>query len=204
MQPARGRAGRRSRAVTAEAATGTQTAVRSPARNYLTRLSASRRSSPARPLQRHSTVSEYVNRAKVVGITWPISPEISDAESDRRLFTPTGFQESPTKRLPDWTCRRSTGGRVHPGDGCSPDTGGAARSSVGQLSAPSARMCKRCTFLTELRRDRAEVSLFQWRKRRHIYRVTAAYAVVAWVLSQLVRAELLGGITCVISLGRSP
>jgi hypothetical protein len=69
---------------------------------------------------------------------------------------------------------------------------------------PSARMCKRCSLLTELRRDRAEVSLFQWRKRRHIYRLAATYAVVAWVLLQLVKAELRGGITCVISLGRSP
>jgi hypothetical protein len=40
-------------------------------------------------------------------------------------------------------------------------------------------------------------------KRRHIYRVAAAYAVVAWGLLQLVKAELLGGITCVINLGRS-
>jgi hypothetical protein len=68
---------------------------------------------------------------------------------------------------------------------------------------PSARMCKRCSLLTELPRDRAEVSLFQWRRRRHIYPVGAAYAVAAWLL-QLVRAELLGGITCVISSGRSP
>ena len=32
----------------------------------------------------------------------------------------------------------------------------------------------------------------------------AAYAVTAWVSLQLVKAELLGGITCVISSGRSP
>ena len=69
---------------------------------------------------------------------------------------------------------------------------------------PSARMCKQCSLLTELPLDRAEVSLFQWRKRRHIYRVGAAYAVATWVFLQLVKAELLGGITCVISSGRSP
>jgi len=69
---------------------------------------------------------------------------------------------------------------------------------------PSARMCKRCSLLTELRRDRAEVSLFQWRKRCHIYRVAAAYAVVAWALLQPVKAELLGGITCAISSEGSP
>jgi hypothetical protein len=50
-------------------------------------------------------------------------------------------------------------------------------------------MRKRCSLLTELRRDRAAVSLFQWRQRRHIYRVAAAHAVVAWVLLQLVEAE---------------
>jgi hypothetical protein len=51
-------------------------------------------------------------------------------------------------------------------------------------------MCKRCSLLTELRRDRAEVSLFQWRKRCHIYRVAAAYAVVAWALLQPVKAGI--------------
>src|SRR5438876_11290841 len=50
-----------------------------------------------------TAVSEYVNRAKVVGITWPIPSEISDAELDRRLFTPAGFQEGSPKPLPDWT-----------------------------------------------------------------------------------------------------
>jgi transposase len=50
-----------------------------------------------------TAVSEYVSRAKVIGITWPIPPEISDAELERRLFTPAGFHEGSTKRLPDWT-----------------------------------------------------------------------------------------------------
>ena len=50
-----------------------------------------------------TAVSEYVSRAKVVGITWPIPPEISDAALERRLFTPAGFHEGSTKRLPDWT-----------------------------------------------------------------------------------------------------
>jgi transposase len=50
-----------------------------------------------------TAVSEYVSRAKVVGITWPIPPEISDAELERRLSTPAGFHEGSTKRLPDWT-----------------------------------------------------------------------------------------------------
>ena len=50
-----------------------------------------------------TAVSEYVSRAKVVGITWPIPPEISDAELERLLFTPPGFHEGSTKPIPDWT-----------------------------------------------------------------------------------------------------
>jgi transposase len=50
-----------------------------------------------------TAVSEYVRRAKVVGLTWPIPPEISDAALERWLFTPAGFHEGLTKPLPDWT-----------------------------------------------------------------------------------------------------
>ena len=50
-----------------------------------------------------TAVSEYVSRARVIGITWPIPPEITDAELERRLFTPAGFHEGSTKPLPDWT-----------------------------------------------------------------------------------------------------
>ena len=49
-----------------------------------------------------TAVSEYVSRAKVIGITWPIPPEISDAELERRLFTPAGFHDGPTRTVPDW------------------------------------------------------------------------------------------------------
>ena len=50
-----------------------------------------------------TAVSEYVRRAKVAGITWPIPPEIGDAELEGLLFTPAGFHEGSTKRLPDWS-----------------------------------------------------------------------------------------------------
>jgi hypothetical protein len=50
-----------------------------------------------------TAVCEYVNRARVVGITWPIPAEIGDAGLERRLFTPAGFHAGSTKRLPDWT-----------------------------------------------------------------------------------------------------
>src|SRR5271169_2537974 len=75
----------------------------------------------------------------------------------------------------------------------------AAFPNCGHRAPPSARMCKRCSLF--LPRDRAAVSLLQWRKRRHFYRGAAACAVV---LLQLVKAKLLGGVTCVINLGRSP
>src|SRR5215468_7118095 len=48
-----------------------------------------------------TAVSEFVARAKVIGITWPIPPEISDAELEARLFTPAGLRES-TRPVPDW------------------------------------------------------------------------------------------------------
>src|SRR4029077_19442156 len=47
-----------------------------------------------------TAVSEYVRRAKVVGITWPIPPEIGDAALEGLLFTPAGLHEGSTKRLP--------------------------------------------------------------------------------------------------------
>ena len=39
-----------------------------------------------------TTVGEYVCRAKVIGITWPVPEEIDDAELERRLFTPPSFE----------------------------------------------------------------------------------------------------------------
>jgi transposase len=49
-----------------------------------------------------TAVGEFVARAKVIGITWPVPPEISDAELERRLFTPAGFHDGPTRTVPDW------------------------------------------------------------------------------------------------------
>lgn len=50
-----------------------------------------------------TAVAEYVARAKVIGITWPIPPEIDDAELERRLFVPAAFHDGPTRAVPDWT-----------------------------------------------------------------------------------------------------
>ena len=38
----------------------------------------------------------------MIGITWPIPPEVDDAELERRLFTARGFYAAPTRALPDW------------------------------------------------------------------------------------------------------
>src|SRR5271155_6255458 len=50
-----------------------------------------------------TAVSEYVSRARVIGITWPIPPEITDADLERRLFTPAGFHGGSTEPVPGWT-----------------------------------------------------------------------------------------------------
>jgi transposase len=49
-----------------------------------------------------TTVGEFVARAKVIGITWPIPSQISDAELEAQLFTPAGFHRGPTRPVPDW------------------------------------------------------------------------------------------------------
>ena len=50
-----------------------------------------------------TAVGEYVSRARVLGITWPVPPEIDDAELERRLFAPAGFHDGATRAVPDWT-----------------------------------------------------------------------------------------------------
>jgi DNA-binding transcriptional regulator LsrR (DeoR family) len=47
-----------------------------------------------------STVGEYLRRAAVIGITWPIPEELDDGELEQRLFTPPTFEEIPAKPLP--------------------------------------------------------------------------------------------------------
>ena len=54
-----------------------------------------------------TAVCEYVNRAKVLGITWPIPPEIGDAELERLLFTPAGFPARLIPPLPDLILART-------------------------------------------------------------------------------------------------
>ena len=49
-----------------------------------------------------STVAEYLRRAAVVGITWPVPAELDDVALERRLFSPSfAVLESPRPQ-PDW------------------------------------------------------------------------------------------------------
>ncbi len=49
------------------------------------------------------TVAEYLRRAGVVGITWPVPPEFDDAALERKLFTPAGIIAPEKLRPPpDW------------------------------------------------------------------------------------------------------
>jgi transposase len=50
-----------------------------------------------------STVSEYLRRAAVIGITWPVPEGLDDGELERRLFTPPIFDPAPARPLPDWS-----------------------------------------------------------------------------------------------------
>jgi Sigma-70, region 4 len=50
-----------------------------------------------------STVGEYLRRAGVIGITWPVPEGIDDGELEWRLFTPPVFEERSSQPLPDWS-----------------------------------------------------------------------------------------------------
>ncbi len=49
-----------------------------------------------------TAVGEYIRRAAVVGITWPIPVELDDAALERKLFAPAGYNPPRSKPLPDW------------------------------------------------------------------------------------------------------
>ena len=47
------------------------------------------------------TVAEYLRRAAVVGITWPVPAALDDVALERKLFTPP-FTSEPSRPQPDW------------------------------------------------------------------------------------------------------
>jgi hypothetical protein len=50
-----------------------------------------------------TAVGDYVRRAAVVGLNWPIPDEIDDAELERRLFPPADTASSVERAEPDWS-----------------------------------------------------------------------------------------------------
>jgi transposase len=50
-----------------------------------------------------TVVGEYVRRAAVVGLSWPIPDEIDDAELERRLFPPAATASCAARADPDWS-----------------------------------------------------------------------------------------------------
>src|SRR4030081_3706517 len=48
-----------------------------------------------------TVVGEYVRRARVIGITWPVPEAIDDADLERRLF-PVPSEVSPPRAVIDW------------------------------------------------------------------------------------------------------
>ena len=48
------------------------------------------------------TVAEYLRRAAVVGITWPVPSALDDVALERKLFTPPFTPASALRPQPDW------------------------------------------------------------------------------------------------------
>src|SRR5437763_11797067 len=53
-----------------------------------------------------TAVAEYIRRAAVIGVTWPIPGELDDTALERKLFVPARYNPPRSKPLPDW-------GRLH-------------------------------------------------------------------------------------------
>jgi len=50
----------------------------------------------------HSTVAEYLRRAELAGLSWPLPPELSDSALEARLFAPTA-PAKVARPLPVWS-----------------------------------------------------------------------------------------------------
>jgi hypothetical protein len=49
-----------------------------------------------------TAIGEYIRRAAVIGITWPVPEELDDATLERKLFAPAGYNPPRSKPLPEW------------------------------------------------------------------------------------------------------
>ena len=51
----------------------------------------------------HSTVAEYLNRAKDAGLDWPLPEDLSDIQLEQRLFPPAPCLPTKDRPLPQWS-----------------------------------------------------------------------------------------------------
>ena len=49
-----------------------------------------------------TAVAEYIRRAAVIGITWPIPEGLDDTALERQLFAPAGYNPPRSKPPPEW------------------------------------------------------------------------------------------------------
>ena len=49
-----------------------------------------------------STIGEYLRRFRASGLTWPVSPEMDEAQLEARLFTRPALATATARPLPDW------------------------------------------------------------------------------------------------------
>src|SRR5271163_4359335 len=49
-----------------------------------------------------TAIGEYIRRAAVIDITWPVPEELDDAALERKLFAPAGYNPPRSKPLPEW------------------------------------------------------------------------------------------------------
>lgn len=50
----------------------------------------------------HSTIAEYLRRAKVEGLSWPLPEQLSDARLEAMLFGGPPSAGKPEKPTPNW------------------------------------------------------------------------------------------------------
>ncbi len=50
-----------------------------------------------------ATVSEYLRRARLADIKWPLPPELTEAELNQRLYPPPVVVPSDSRPVPDWS-----------------------------------------------------------------------------------------------------
>ncbi len=96
------------------------------------------------------TVAEYLRRAGVVGITWPVPAVLDDVALERKLFTPPFGLPEPLRPQPDWqrvACRTAPAWR-HPDRWCGRSIGlgnrrGMATAGSATCTPPGAVVCRR-------------------------------------------------------------